>query len=157
MFGIGLSEFAVIVCIVIVFVRPKDLPALFRRLGKLYAQAKRAYKEITEVKDQFVKSIEVAAAETEAEAGKGGADPAGEGEASAAPAEAVGAAPAAPELAGEGLAGDELGEAGYADGSGTADGAEPAGDSAATAGAGPADTTPAEAADPSRETPLPLK
>lgn len=130
MFGIGLSEFAVIVCIVIVFVRPKDLPVLFRRLGKLYAQAKRAYKEITEVKDQFVKSIEVAAAETESE--KGGAAPAREGETAKAPAEAPGLgapAPAATELAG-----DELGEAGYADG------ALPADESAQ-----------AEAADPSRE------
>ena len=117
MFGIGLSEFAVIVCIVIVFVRPKDLPALFRRLGKLYAQAKRAYKEITEVKDQFVKSIEVAAAESDAE--KGGPSSAAEGEAAKAAAAAEGAgeaAPAAPAPAGEPLAGDELGEAGYADG-----------------------------------------
>jgi len=94
MFGIGLSEFAVIVCIVIVFVRPKDLPALFRRLGKLYAQAKRAYKEITEVKDQFVKSIEVAAAESDA--GKGGPSSAGEGEAAKAPVEAGGVGEAAP-------------------------------------------------------------
>mgnify|MGYP001367908028 FL=1 len=117
MFGIGLSEFAVIVCIVIVFVRPKDLPALFRRLGKLYAQAKRAYKEITEVKDQFVKSIEVAAAESDA--GKGGPSSAGEGEAAKAAAAAEGtgqAAPAAPAPAGDPLAGDELGAAGYADG-----------------------------------------
>jgi len=121
MFGIGLSEFAVIVCIVIVFVRPRDLPVLFRRLGKLYAQAKRAYKEITEVKDQFVKSIEVAAAETEAE--KGGASPAGEADASpkaASAADAGAPAPAASELSG-----DELGDAGYADGALPADEADP--------------------------------
>jgi Sec-independent protein translocase protein TatA len=116
MFGIGLSEFAVIVCIVIVFVRPKDLPALFRRLGKLYAQAKRAYKEITEVKDQFVKSIEVAAAETEA--GKGGASPSdASAPATDDPAGAGDVEPAAQELGGESLAGDELGESGYIDGS----------------------------------------
>ena len=125
MFGIGLSEFAVIICIVIVFVRPKDLPALFRRIGKLYAQAKRAYKEITEVKDQFVKSIEVAAAETEA--GKGGAKGSSEagaaGDESAAPTDRQ---PATDEPAGgtageslgaESLGGDELGDSGYADGS----------------------------------------
>lgn len=115
MFGIGLSEFAVIVCIVIVFVRPKDLPVLFRRLGKLYAQAKRAYKEITEVKDQFVKSIEVAAAETEAE--KGGGSPAVEADAPPKAADAAEAVDAgAPAAAAPELAGDELGDAGYADG-----------------------------------------
>lgn len=133
MFGIGLSEFAVIVCIVIVFVRPKDLPVLFRKLGKLYAQAKRAYKEITEVKDQFVKSIEVAAAETDA--GKGGASPAGEGE----------AAPEAKALDGEGLAGDELGAAGYADGRAPVDEAAPLGNPDA-----PAEAASADKADPSR-------
>ena len=117
MFGIGWSEFAVIVFIVFVFVRPKRLPALFRRLGKLYAQAKRAYKEITEVKDQFVKSIEVAAAYTEAE--KGGANPSGEGETAKAPASAAGLGDPAPAAAE--LAGDELGEAGYADGASPTD------------------------------------
>jgi len=121
MFGIGLSEFAVIVCIVIVFVRPKDLPVLFRRLGKLYAQAKRAYREITEVKDQFVKSIEVAAAETEAE--KDGGSPAGEAGASPKPAEAVDTG--APASAAPELAGDELGDVGYADGALPAGEADP--------------------------------
>lgn len=139
MFGIGLSEFAVIVCIVIVFVRPKDLPVLFRKLGKLYAQAKRAYKEITEVKDQFVKSIEVAAAETDA--GKGGASPAGEGEAAPEAQALDGEA-----LAGESLAGDELGAAGYADGRAPVDEAAPLGNPDA-----PAEAASTDEADPSRE------
>jgi len=148
MFGIGLSEFAVILCIVIVFVRPKDLPALFRRLGKLYAQAKRAYKEITEVKDQFVKSIEVAAAEAETE--KGVASPAGETEASRKAAEIGGAGNAAP--ATQELVGDELGEAGYADGAAPTEGAAPLDGPSATAEAASTET-----ADSSREAGVPLK
>jgi len=62
MFGIGWSELAVIFCVAIIFINPKDLPALFRKLGKLYAQVKKAYDEIVATKDQFVKDIEEAAA-----------------------------------------------------------------------------------------------
>jgi sec-independent protein translocase protein TatB len=61
MFGIGWSELAVIVCIAIIFIHPKDLPALFRKLGKAYAQAKKIYAEIVSTKDKFVKDIENAA------------------------------------------------------------------------------------------------
>jgi len=61
MFGIGWSELAVIVCIAIIFIHPKDLPALFRKLGKAYAQAKKFYSEIISTKDKFVKDIENAA------------------------------------------------------------------------------------------------
>jgi sec-independent protein translocase protein TatB len=62
MFGIGWSELAVILCVAIIFIQPRDLPKLFRKLGKLYAQVKKAYAEITATKDQFVKDIEEAAA-----------------------------------------------------------------------------------------------
>ncbi len=62
MFGIGWSELAVILCVAIIFIQPRDLPKLFRRLGKLYAQVKKAYAEITATKDQLVKDIEAAAA-----------------------------------------------------------------------------------------------
>ncbi|HNX73464.1 MAG TPA: twin-arginine translocase TatA/TatE family subunit [Spirochaetales bacterium] len=63
MFGIGWSEFLVIVCIVIIFIRPKDLPAILQKVGKAYGQLKRAYKEIVSVKDQFVKEMNAVAAE----------------------------------------------------------------------------------------------
>jgi sec-independent protein translocase protein TatB len=62
MFGIGWSELVVILCIAIIFIHPRDLPVLFRRLGKLYALIKKAYAEISTTKDQFVKDIEAAAA-----------------------------------------------------------------------------------------------
>jgi Sec-independent protein translocase protein TatA len=64
MFGIGWSEFLVIVCIVIIFIRPKDLPAILQKVGKAYGQVKRAYREIVSVKDQFVNEMNAAAAES---------------------------------------------------------------------------------------------
>ncbi len=62
MFGIGWSELAVILCVAIIFIHPKDLPALFRKLGRLYSKVKKMYAEIVATKDQFVKDIEEAAA-----------------------------------------------------------------------------------------------
>jgi len=62
MFGIGWSELVVVFCIAIIFIRPKDLPKVFRKVGKLYGQVKKIYAEITATKDQFVKDIEAAAA-----------------------------------------------------------------------------------------------
>ena len=38
MFGLGLGEIIVIVIALVVFVRPKDLPRLARRLGRAYGQ-----------------------------------------------------------------------------------------------------------------------
>ncbi len=62
MFGIGWSELAVILCVAIIFIHPKDLPVLFRKLGRLYSNVKKVYAEIVATKDQFVKDIEEAAA-----------------------------------------------------------------------------------------------
>ncbi len=68
MFGIGLSEFLVILCVVIVLVRPKDLPTAFRLLGKIVGQLRRVYTEIVATKDKLVKDIdEAVAAEKDAE------------------------------------------------------------------------------------------
>jgi len=40
MFKIGIWEILIIVLMVIVFLRPKDLPELFRKIGRFYAQIK---------------------------------------------------------------------------------------------------------------------
>lgn len=58
MFGIGWNELLVIFVVVIVFVRPKDLPKLFRQIGKLYGKLKSAYAELVSTKDQIIKNIE---------------------------------------------------------------------------------------------------
>ena len=38
MFGLGFFEILIILLVAIVFINPKDLPKLFRRLGRLVAQ-----------------------------------------------------------------------------------------------------------------------
>jgi Sec-independent protein translocase protein TatA len=90
MFGIGFPELVVIFLVVIIFIRPDDLPAFFRKLGALYGKAKRAYDEVAEMKDDFVRAVNEAASLEDksgpadgraAEAGQGagaakGADPA---------------------------------------------------------------------------------
>ncbi|MEW5818305.1 MAG: twin-arginine translocase TatA/TatE family subunit, partial [Spirochaetota bacterium] len=46
MFGIGFWEIVIIFLIVIVFVRPSDLPKLVRKLGHLYRQVKDFNQEV---------------------------------------------------------------------------------------------------------------
>ena len=66
MFGIGFSELLVIMCIAVLLVRPKDLPKVFRMLGKLFGQVKSMYAEIMATKERLIKDIdEVVAAEKE--------------------------------------------------------------------------------------------
>lgn len=65
MFGIGLSELLVILCVIIIFVRPRDLPKLFRRLGRMYAQLRSFYDQIAATKDDLMHEIEMEAASAE--------------------------------------------------------------------------------------------
>ena len=60
MFGIGLSEMIVICCVIVIFVRPKDLPKIFRRLGKSYARLRNYYRELAAIQEQFLKDIQAA-------------------------------------------------------------------------------------------------
>ena len=41
MFGLSFGEVIIIILVVIVFVRPKDFPRLFSKLGKLYGRISR--------------------------------------------------------------------------------------------------------------------
>ncbi|MDR1430052.1 MAG: hypothetical protein LBI85_07150 [Spirochaetaceae bacterium] len=61
MFGIGFSELVLIGLILIIFVKPEDLPKFFRTLGKLYGQLKKAYDDVVSVKDKILKEIDDAA------------------------------------------------------------------------------------------------
>jgi sec-independent protein translocase protein TatB len=70
MFGIGFSEIVIIALVVIVFVRPDDLPAFIRKAGKFYGQAKKTYGEIVSFKDEFMREMDVAAALKESETPK---------------------------------------------------------------------------------------
>jgi len=43
MFGLGIFELVIIAAVVLVFIRPEDLPRFLHRVGKLYAQLKDFY------------------------------------------------------------------------------------------------------------------
>lgn len=43
MFGLGVWEICLIFIVVIIFVRPNDLPSFVRKMGRLYQQALEAY------------------------------------------------------------------------------------------------------------------
>ena len=62
MFGIGTSEFFIIALVIIIFVKPKDLPRVFRFLGKIAGKAKAAYDEAVLFKDQIISEIDGVAA-----------------------------------------------------------------------------------------------
>ena len=74
MFNLGLQEILVISLIAIVFINPKDLPVLFRRLGE-------TYRKIKDMRVAFLKTLE----EVEEEAQKGPETSEGRTDASKAP------------------------------------------------------------------------
>ena len=57
MFGIGIPEILIIALVAIVFLNPKDLPGLFRNVGKGYHQIRRMredfLKEVNDIKQGF--------------------------------------------------------------------------------------------------------
>jgi len=61
MFGIGLPELIVIALVSIILIKPDDLPAFFRAVGRTYAKAKKAYREVSAIKDDFVRAVNDAA------------------------------------------------------------------------------------------------
>ena len=57
MFGISMAEVALIFIIMIIFIRPNDLPKFLRSAGRAYGKARKIYREIIGVKDQVIKEI----------------------------------------------------------------------------------------------------
>jgi len=57
MFGISLPEVILILVVIIIFVRPEDLPKFLRSAGRFYGKAKRMYKEIIGITNQVVKEM----------------------------------------------------------------------------------------------------
>jgi sec-independent protein translocase protein TatB len=72
MFGIGFSELILIGLVLIIFIKPEDLPKFFRTMGKLYGQLKRAYDDVISAKDKILKEIDNAVT-LEEQAGGGSA------------------------------------------------------------------------------------
>jgi Sec-independent protein translocase protein TatA len=61
MLGIGYSELFIIAFAIILFVKPEDIPKVFRFLGKIAGKARAAYNEALSIKDQIVNEIDSAA------------------------------------------------------------------------------------------------
>lgn len=76
MFGIGLSEFIVIVIVALIAIGPDKLPQLARTLGKAFSEFKRAGEE---VKKSFREPEKSEAEEGSPEGGQAG-KPGGKGE-----------------------------------------------------------------------------
>jgi Sec-independent protein translocase protein TatA len=57
MLGVNFLEFVVILCVVVIFVRPRDLPKFFRNIGKVYAQLKDAYKQLARTRDEVLQDF----------------------------------------------------------------------------------------------------
>jgi Sec-independent protein translocase protein TatA len=57
MLGINFLEFVVILCVVVIFVRPRDLPRFFHGIGKVYAQLKDAYKQLVKTRDEVLQDL----------------------------------------------------------------------------------------------------
>ena len=61
MFGIGISEVILIFLVIVVLIRPRDLPKFLRSAGRFYGKAKKMYKEIVDVKETIINEINEAA------------------------------------------------------------------------------------------------
>jgi sec-independent protein translocase protein TatB len=62
MFGIGFSEIVLIGLIVVIFIRPDDLPKFFRTIGRIYGKFKKSYDEVMAIKNKLLKEINETAA-----------------------------------------------------------------------------------------------
>jgi len=66
MFGIGFGEILLVLVIIIIFIRPGDLPKFLRKAGILYGKAKKIYRELVEVKDGIIKEMDRVASDESA-------------------------------------------------------------------------------------------
>ncbi|MEJ5188139.1 MAG: hypothetical protein WHT84_02885 [Breznakiellaceae bacterium] len=58
MFNIGFPEVLVIFVITLIFIRPEDIPKIFRIAGKFYGQVKKYYEELTGLQKKVISEIE---------------------------------------------------------------------------------------------------
>jgi quercetin dioxygenase-like cupin family protein/Sec-independent protein translocase protein TatA len=58
MFGVGVSELFVILCVAVLLIKPRDLPKVFRSLGRLYSRFRAYYRELQSAQDRFFYDIQ---------------------------------------------------------------------------------------------------
>ncbi len=63
MFGIGFTELIIIFLAAVIFIRPDDIPSFFRKLGKIFAEIRGFYNEVVQAKDDFLREVDISAAE----------------------------------------------------------------------------------------------
>lgn len=57
MFNIGPAELTVIAIVALIFIRPKDLPAILRKVMKAWREIKKSIDELTAMKDDFMRQV----------------------------------------------------------------------------------------------------
>ncbi|MBI9104309.1 MAG: hypothetical protein JEY99_17960 [Spirochaetales bacterium] len=57
MFGLGLSEIITLIIVVIVFLNPKDLPFIIRKIGKIYGKIMRQINGLKKTFSDFEKEV----------------------------------------------------------------------------------------------------
>ncbi|WP_320047734.1 twin-arginine translocase TatA/TatE family subunit [uncultured Ilyobacter sp.] len=55
MFGLGFTEIIIILVVILVVVKPEDLPKFFKRIGQLYSELKKTCSDVNKMKDDFIK------------------------------------------------------------------------------------------------------
>ena len=55
MFGLGFTEIIIILVVILVVVKPEDLPKFFKKIGKFYRELKKTCSDVNKMKDDFIK------------------------------------------------------------------------------------------------------
>jgi Tat protein translocase TatB subunit len=75
MFGIGPWEIVVIVIVALIFIRPSDLPALLRKVGRFFAELRGLRDDVTKSLSELERDLE-SSPPVEAESTRASAEPA---------------------------------------------------------------------------------
>jgi len=59
MFGIGFWEIIIILILIIIFINPRDLPGIFRKIGRFYKQITGFYNDMLKIVDEMEKNIKL--------------------------------------------------------------------------------------------------
>ncbi|RKX79814.1 MAG: hypothetical protein DRP87_01645 [Spirochaetes bacterium] len=63
MFGIGFWEIIIILILIIIFINPRDLPGIFRKIGRFYKQITGFYNDMLKIVDEMEKNIKLSSIE----------------------------------------------------------------------------------------------
>ncbi|MCX7656110.1 MAG: hypothetical protein N2Z76_06260 [Treponemataceae bacterium] len=58
MFNIGFLELIIIFVVILIFIRPRDIPKFFRTLGRIYGGLKKYYEEMKKMEHHVITELE---------------------------------------------------------------------------------------------------